>query len=78
MMTAMYVSILSFLLFNTLSFYLLDWATDRMKVENSNDLTPRELTLYTLFRIIVYISLIGMVMMIVTNLVLSILKVSGV
>lgn len=67
-MTMMYGFILAFLVLNTISFYLMDYATDRMMINKADELTPRELSAFVTLRMMVWVSLLGMSTTIIINL----------
>lgn len=75
MITIMYINILTFLILNTFSFYLLDYITDRMNSEKAKELTPNELSLYSTTRFATNIVTCGMVVSIIYNLFASLVKV---
>lgn len=69
MLTAMYGFVLAFLILNTFSFYLLDYITDRMSIENAKNLTPSELRLYSTIRFMANVAAFGMALTITFNLI---------
>lgn len=50
MMEVMYVAILVFLVLNTISFYILDYVTERLNAEKTNEMTENELFVYSVVR----------------------------
>lgn len=74
MMDLMYVFIASFFILNTLSFYVMDYVSDRLMFEKTSQLTNHELSIYTFLRILTGISIIGIFVTVITNLCQNIIK----
>ena len=68
MIEILYAFIIAFLVLNTVSFYLLDYITDRMIIEKAKELTPKELSIYVYIRLVAGAAAVGVVVMIVLNL----------
>jgi hypothetical protein len=73
MMEVMCVAILVFLVLNTVSFYILDYVTERLTIEKSGEMTQNELCLYSFVRILTKITSVVVCATILVNLVNSII-----